>query len=157
LQLRKFQAGQRGADPLDADGQRMHAVARTLPPADVDALAATVAAMAPHPTTGTLGGDATRGKILYTDHCAACHRFNGSGELAFNSPPLIGLQDWYLVAQVAKFRSGIRGTRPHDDDGAKMHVVANDLTDAQVRDVVAHIALLAERRRDRAPTAAAAP
>jgi cytochrome c553 len=145
LQLAKFQRNQRGADPLDADGQRMHAIARTLSSEQIATLATTVAAMERHPTQNTLGGDAARGKPYYIDYCTTCHRYNGSGELAFNSPPLIGLQDWYLVAQITKFRAGIRGTTPDDDDGAKMHVVANDLTDAHFRDVVAYIAELARR------------
>lgn len=148
LQLRKFRTDQRGADPLDPDGQRMHAVARTLSLDDVTNLAATIAAMPRHPTRNTLGGDATRGKSFYDDYCIACHRYNGSGELAFNSAPLTGLQDWYLMAQIAKFRAGIRGGTARDEDGAKMHVVANDLTEAQFRDVVAYIAQLAERYRD---------
>jgi cytochrome c553 len=145
LQLGKFRANQRGVDPLDADGQRMHAVARTLSPDDISTLATTVTAMERHPTRNTLGGDATRGKPLYEDYCTACHRYNGSGELAFNSAPLTGLQDWYLMAQVAKFRAGIRGAAPSDEDGPKMHVVANDLTDAHFRDVMAYIAELATR------------
>lgn len=148
LQLRKFRTDQRGADPLDPDGQRMHAVARTLSPDDVTTLAATIAAMPRHPTQNTLGGDAARGKPFYDDYCSACHRYNGSGELAFNSAPLTGLQDWYLMAQIAKFRAGIRGGTERDEDGAKMHVVANDLSEAQFRDVVAYIAQLAERYRD---------
>lgn len=148
LQLKKFRTDQRGADPLDPDGQRMHAVARTLSPDDVTNLAATIAAMPRHPTQNTLGGDGARGKPFYDDYCIACHRYNGSGELAFNSAPLTGLQDWYLMAQIAKFRAGIRGGTARDEDGAKMHVVANDLTEAQFRDVVAYIAQLAERYRD---------
>lgn len=148
LQLKKFRTDQRGADPLDPDGQRMHAVARTLSPDDISNLATTIAAMPRHPTQNTLGGDAARGKPFYDDYCGACHRYNGSGELAFNSAPLTGLQDWYLMAQIAKFRAGIRGGTARDEDGAKMHVVANDLTEAQFRDVVAYIAQLAERYRD---------
>lgn len=148
LQLGKFRANQRGTDPLDPDGQRMHAVARTLSPDDVTNLATTVAAMPRHPTRNTVGGDAARGKAFYDDYCIACHRYNGRGEIAFNSAPLTGLQDWYLLAQLAKFRAGIRGGTPTDEDGTKMHVVANDLTEAQFRDVVAYIAQLAERHRD---------
>jgi len=148
VQLGKFRANQRGTDPLDPEGQRMHAVARTLSGDDITNLAATIAAMERHPTQNTQGGDAARGKPFYDDYCSACHRYNGSGELAFNSAPLTGLQDWYLLAQIAKFRAGIRGGAARDEDGAKMHVVANDLTDAQFRDVVAYIAQLGERYRD---------
>jgi cytochrome c553 len=45
LQLNKFRNNLRGADPLDAEGQRMHAVARGLSADDVLSLASTIAAM----------------------------------------------------------------------------------------------------------------
>jgi cytochrome c553 len=76
-----------------------------------------------------------------------CHRYTGGGELAFNSAPLTGLQDWYLAAQLTKFRTGVRGSNANDEDGAKMHLITSDLTDAQIRDVVAHIAWLADKYR----------
>jgi cytochrome c553 len=49
-----------------------------------------------------------------------CHRYNAEGELFFGSPPLVGLQDWYLAAQIRKYQSGIRGVHPKDVNGQKM-------------------------------------
>lgn len=147
-QLDKFRSDLRGADPADPDGQRMHAIARGLDGAQIVTLASTIAAMPRHPTQDTLGGDALRGRSLYEERCMACHRYNGSGELAFKAAPLTGLQDWYLVAQLQKFRAGIRGRSHSDEDGAKMHQVASDLEDTDFRDVVAHIAHLARRYQD---------
>lgn len=147
-QLAKFRNDVRGTAAGDTDGQRMHAIAKLLDESQVAALASTVAAMARHPTRNTLGGDAIRGRLLFEERCMACHRYNGSGELAFKAAPLTGLQDWYLVAQLQKFRAGIRGGSPSDEDGSKMHLVANDLSDTEFRDVAAYIAHLAERYRD---------
>lgn len=147
MQLEKFRTDQRGSDPQDANGRLMHAVALTLTTDAIAAVAETVAALPPHPTRNTLGGDAKRGRAVYHDGCIDCHRYNGSGELAFRSAPLTGLQDWYLVAQLEKFRAGLRGTRPDDGDGAKMHLVASGMSDEQFRDVAAFIAELAARRR----------
>lgn len=144
LQFEKFRSDVRGTDPADPDGQRMHAIARLLDESQIALLASTVAAMERHPTRNTLDGDARRGRALYEERCMACHRYNGSGELAFKAAPLTGLQDWYLVAQLRKFRAGIRGGSPQDEDGSKMHVVTSDLDDDDFRDVVAHLAHLAQ-------------
>jgi len=59
--------------------------------------------------------------------------------------PASFLQDWYLVAQLIKFRDGLRGEIPGDEDGAKMHLQTGSLTDEQFRDVVAYLANLAQR------------
>ena len=83
--------------------------------------------------------------MLYQESCAACHRYNASGELAFKSAPLHGLQDWYLFAQLTKFRDGIRGAHPQDEDGAKMRLVITNLDEQQLRDVVAGIAVAAQK------------
>lgn len=147
LQLTKFRTHLRGTDPRDADGQRMHVIANQLSADDVASLASTIAAMERHPTRNTLGGDPQRGRDLYEERCMPCHRYTGSGELAFNSAPLTGLQDWYLAAQLEKFRAGVRGRNVNDEDGAKMHLITSDLTDTQIRDVVAHIAWLADKYR----------
>jgi cytochrome c553 len=144
-ELEKFRNGQRGGDARDADGQRMQAIARLIPAEVIGDLAATVAAMGRHPTIDTFGGDARRGLTVYHEYCAACHRYNGSGELAFRSAPLTGLQDWYLLAQLAKFRAGIRGSHPQDEDGAKMRLVTSSLDENHDRDVVAYITVLAAR------------
>ena len=124
----------------------MHAIAQTVRPEDIAQIAAIVASLPPQATRNTLGGDAVRGRMIYHDGCIDCHRYNGSGEEAFRSAPLTGLQDWYLVAQLGKFRTGIRGVVPADEDGAKMHLATSGMTDEQFRSVVAYIAELAAKR-----------
>ncbi len=147
-QFDKFRRNLRGSDPADPDGQRMHAIARLLDETQIATLASTVAAMERQPTRNTLGGDAGRGRELFEERCMPCHRYNGSGELAFKAAPLTSLQDWYQVAQLQKYRAGIRGGSASDEDGSKMHLITSDLSDSEFRDVVAHIAVLAERYRE---------
>ncbi len=147
-QFEKFRSNVRGTNPADPDGQRMHAIARLLDEAQISTLASTVAAMERHPTRNTLGGDGAPGRETFEERCMPCHRYNGGGELAFKAAPLTGLQDWYLVAQLQKFRAGIRGGSLTDEEGTKMHLVASDLSDTEFRDVAAYIAQLAERYRD---------
>jgi cytochrome c553 len=80
-----------------------------------------------------------------------CHRFNGHGEMAFRSSPLIGFQDWYLVLQMEKYRDGLRGGEDKDADGIKMHRIAETMTQEQLTDIAAHIAELAEKFADWVP------
>ncbi len=147
MQLDKFRTDQRGTHQNDVQGQQMHVIALSLTPAMKDAAASSVEQLPRFPTTNSLGGNSAKGEDLFKSSCIDCHRYNASGELAFRSAPLTGLQDWYLVAQLIKFREGIRGKIPGDEDGAKMHLQTGAMTDEQFRDVVAYIADLAQRYR----------
>ena len=80
------------------------------------------------------GGNPKRGAELYRDLCMECHRFNGRGELAFRSSQPIGLQDWYIVSQLKKYRAGLRGAEKEDLDGIKMLRITNQMTDASFLD-----------------------
>ena len=87
-------------------------------------------------------GDPIKGKSLYGT-CAACHGQNAEGMLATNSPSLSGMRDSYLIAQIQKFRTGLRGAKPGDVYGAQMVAMANVLPDEQaILDVVAYIGTL---------------
>lgn len=87
-------------------------------------------------------GDPVKGKSLYAT-CIACHGQNGEGLQATNSPRLAGLHDWYLISQLKKFRSGLRGANSDDIYGAQMAVFAKALSDEQaILDVVAYIGTL---------------
>lgn len=159
-QLRKFRESIRGATAKDTGGTLMHAVAGTLDVELLPALAGYVAALPRHPTRNTLQGDLKRGEFLFRDVCMQCHRYNASGEKVFGSPPLYGLQDWYLELQLRKFRALVRGGHELDVKGAKMHRMVNDLADADLRAVASYVAVLAARypprsdERDRQPAPA---
>jgi cytochrome c553 len=143
--LRKFKSGGRGTHPDDIAGMRMRPMSMTLrEDADVVHVAAYVAGLAAaRPAPLLTGGDAARGANLYTP-CIACHMPDGSGNPALGSPPLKHASDWYLLAQLKKFKGGVRGTNPLDTNGALMVGMSQLLADEQaMKDVIAHIMTLA--------------
>ncbi len=137
-QLKNFHSGARGTNPEDTGGLRMYPMSQTLKTdEDMQAMAAYVASMPPHPAAATVtGGDATRGAKFY-QVCAACHGVDGKGNQAVGSPQLTGQSDWYLLSSLQKYKTGIRGVYPN---AAIMRGMAATLPDEQaMKDVVAYI------------------
>ncbi len=143
-QLQKFRAGQRGYARGDDTGLQMRPMATSLhTDADVADVAAYVATLPPATPAATLPGDAVHGQALFAP-CSACHGPDGGGNEALKAPRLAGQADWYLLAQLAKFRSGARGAHKDDVTGAQMRAMASTLVDEQaMRDVVAYVRTLA--------------
>ena len=57
-----------------------------------------------------------------------------------NAPGLKGMNDWYMVTQLQKFRDGTRGDHPEDTIGAQMVAFSTILPDEPaLLDVVAYI------------------
>lgn len=122
-QLENFRAGRRATSAAEPQAMIMAAMAKAIAPPLLERVAAHVETLPPSPlpSPATLGGaNLAMGKELFEDRCMECHRFNGSGEMTFGSPPLTGLPAWYIVAQVRKFKTGQRGSVPGDQFGAKM-------------------------------------
>ena len=71
------------------------------------------------PLAGASADDA-RGEALYT-LCAQCHGAAGDGNPAALAPAIAGLDQWYVEAQLAKFRSGVRGKHPQDTGGLRLY------------------------------------
>jgi cytochrome c553 len=145
-QLQKFRAGYRGGHFDDIAGMRMRPMSLALEgDADVTAVAAYVASLAPLAPVAVLsGGDAAKGQVLYAP-CAACHAPDGSGNESVFGPPLKHASDWYLLTQLANFRAGVRGTKPGDTSGALMRPMSLVLADEQaMKDVIAYIQTLAK-------------
>jgi cytochrome c553 len=143
-QLWKFRSAQRGSHFEDVTGMKMRPMARALPEEqDVVAVAAYVSQLPPVRNKVPVQGDPKKGQALFAT-CTACHGANAAGQEALRAPPLAGQDGWYLVAQLQKFKAGIRGTNPADMSGATMRPMSMLLTDEQaMRDVVAHIQSLA--------------
>ncbi len=147
-ELDKFRHNVRGAHPDDMEGHRMRPMARTLyPPGDLDAVAAHVAALPPVPSAPTFtGGDLANGQLRFSTLCATCHGPDGRGNAATGGPRLVGQWDWYMVAQLRKFQSGMRGTHPADTLGAQMRAMSLTLEDSTaMHNVVAYIKTLPTR------------
>jgi cytochrome c oxidase subunit 2 len=71
--------------------------------------------------------DLERGKQIYK-LCAACHGEDGQGNQERSSPAIAGLPAWYSVAQLLKFKLGLRGYRVEDTSGLQMRPMARALT-----------------------------
>ncbi len=146
-QLSNFHEGKRGNDTaIDPQGAMMAAIAKALKPEQIKAVAAHVEKL-PLVVPAKLeieGADVSLGQELFYERCMECHRYNASGEMAFGSPPLVGRQGWYLVAQLTKFKNLHRGAAKGDEKGAKMVQMASlFIADEQtIKNVVGYILTL---------------
>ncbi len=146
-QLTNFHEGKRGADArTDPQGALMAAIAKTLKPEQISAAAKHVESLAlvPPKDRALAGANVQAGQALFYERCMECHRYNASGEQLFGSPPLVGRQGWYLVAQLQKFKGLHRGAAKGDDKGAKMVMMTTQfIADEQtMKDLVGYILTL---------------
>ena len=141
-QLSNFRSSMRGAHPQDSTGARMRPMARTLyRTGDVASVAEYVATLKPHvPAHASVHGDTAAGRMRYQSVCIACHLEDASGNEALGAPPLKNQYDWYMLGQIEKFKSGMRGAHPDDAMGAQMAAMSQTLEDSTaMHDVVAYI------------------
>jgi len=145
-QLGNFHQGKRGANPAhDPQGATMAAIAKGVKPEQVAAVAKYVESLplVPPKQREIAGANIQAGKDMFYERCMECHRYNASGEMVFGSPPLIGRQGWYLIAQLKKFKQLHRGAAKGDINGAKMTQMVTFLADEQaMKDVVSYILTL---------------
>jgi cytochrome c553 len=84
--------------------------------------------------------DNGRARSVYKT-CAPCHGNNGEGKPEVAAPSIAGLPEWYIQAQLEKFRAGVRGTHPKDEAGMRMRPLSRTLTRAEdVQLVSAYVA-----------------
>ena len=74
----------------------------------------------------TPGPGLARGEQIF-DTCVPCHGPAGLGSPVIGAPQIAGLPKWYLVAQLNKFKAGIRGAHRDDLEGARMRPMARSL------------------------------
>lgn len=139
-ELEKFRDTARGMHFSDVEGMRMRPIAVSLGSEnDVKLVAQYVETMPPVQHARTLPGDAQAGATLFAT-CAACHGQNGAGNKDLKAPQLAGVDDWYLATELRKFRSGVRGTSPLDQEGHLMRPMALTLPNEDaIRNVIAYI------------------
>jgi cytochrome c553 len=63
--------------------------------------------------------DLARGEVLYA-LCQQCHGADGAGNAMALAPSIAGLPQWFVEAQLFKFREGGRGTHFDDLEGMRM-------------------------------------
>ncbi len=138
-QLQAFKSGRRGSHSNDFIGMEMKPMAAVLTDQQLAQAAAYVTSIPTRRAQATLAGDALRGETLYKS-CAVCHGPRAQGDEALHAPQLAGQSDWYLVRQLEKYQTGVRGSSPGDAWGAQMRSSALVLADKRaITDVVAYI------------------
>ncbi|MCB1226733.1 MAG: cytochrome c [Verrucomicrobiales bacterium] len=144
-QIDNFRSSKRGTHPEDPQGLQMAAIAKTLDQEKIDSVALYVESLAlvVPKDLAIEGANVSEGQYLFEARCMECHRYNASGEYTFGSPPLVGRQGWYLMAQLKKFQEGHRGAAKDDDNGAKMALTSTFVQGEQaIKDVVSYILTL---------------
>jgi cytochrome c oxidase subunit 2 len=146
-QLERFQTGVRGQHADDVQGLRMQAMSRQLrSEMETMAVATHVASLRHVTSAAAIGGsDAAAGQRAYL-LCASCHGVTGSGFEAGKVPPLAGMDDWYVAAQIRKFKNGVRGMMPGDAFGPVMQAVAAPLSAEDINQVAAYVHVLSSER-----------
>jgi len=141
-QLEKFRNGKRGTNPADMEGHRMRPMARSLNlPGDVASVAMYVASMPVQQAPMTLAlGDTAAGSQRYTTMCIVCHGPDAMGMEAMVAPPLVNQPDWYLIRQLDKFKTGMRGFDSTDTQGQQMAAMSSSMEDHKAMlDVISYI------------------
>lgn len=141
-QLAGFQGGFRGRHADDLPGLRMRPMAVTLNrEGDIESVAEYVASLEPVFPPSTLHGNAGAGANSYVV-CVACHGADGLGNPDLHAPPIVQLDDWYLLAQLRNYKSGARGTAPADVWGTTMRVNTLAMDDQAMQNVIAYVQTL---------------
>ena len=144
-QLNGFQSGFRGKheeDPTGQTMQRMSLVALT-EEGDLPSVAKYVASLKRRFPESTISGNPELGKNSYKA-CANCHGIDGRGDERLRAPPIVQLNDWYLMQELENFKIGARGVHPEDIWGALMRGNAVGLDSEAAKNVVAYIQTLRE-------------
>jgi cytochrome c553 len=110
-------------------------------PAIAGLVAQFVASLDPVYPASTLHGNAGVGAASYAV-CVACHGEDGLGNPDLHAPPIVQLDDWYLLNQLRNFKVGARGADPGDIWGTTMRVNSLALTDQAMQDVIAYVQTL---------------
>jgi cytochrome c oxidase subunit 2 len=142
-QLQRFQTGLRGKHADDVEGLKMRAMARQMmTDAETTAVASYVSGLPAVKNAATLtDASASTGQAMFA-LCMACHGAKGEGNEAVKAPPLAGQDDWYVAAQLRKFRAGIRGTVPGDTVGPIMQAMSLTIPPENINHLAAYAASL---------------
>ncbi len=71
-----------------------------------------------------------------------CHGADGLGDELLRAPPIVQLNDWYLVQELQNFKIGARGANPADVWGATMRANSVLLSDQAMVDLIAYVQTL---------------
>ena len=142
-QMQKYKHGLRGADVSDVNAIAMKEVSSKLNSQQMADIAAYIKSnFKAKKQKLSVDGDPVKGKQLYAA-CVACHGTEGQGNEQIKSPKLAGLQDWYILESLMKFKSGERGSGEGDLQGKLMQTSVQLLKDEQaMKDIAAYLGTL---------------
>ena len=90
--------------------------------------------------TDSTGGNSEDGKRLYNTYCISCHGEKAEGILTLNAPALAGLDGWYHLEQLRKFKDGTRGSHEADMPGQQMRAAMTPVEDEKAMiDIIEYI------------------
>jgi cytochrome c553 len=90
------------------------------------------------------------GNELYAA-CVSCHGADGQGQEKIAAPAIAGLPQWYVEAQLVKFRTGVRGAHPDDYEGLRMRPMSRQMMDeGEIKAVAEYVSKLTAKKQ--APT-----
>ncbi len=139
-QIQKFHSGVRGENPENRSEYLMGTAAKKiLNDFEMAYAAHWFATQKPMPAIRTVRGDSEEGAKLYAMRCASCHGEHAEGNATLISPSLTSLEGWYFLDQMRKFRTHVRGNSPADIGGQTMAAASANLTNQQLRNVVAYV------------------
>ncbi len=78
------------------------------------------------------GGKVIPANLMVEMDCSVCHGERGEGRAELKGPALAGLPEWYLEAQLKKFRKHARGIDPEDKSSVQMHAMAVVMKDEEI-------------------------
>ena len=138
-QLVKFRDGMRGTNAENRSAFLMTPAMSLLRDDEEFRRVAEYIASLPRPNhLKTIRGDSQHGKVLFLV-CVSCHGADAEGKPELKAPPLNGLEDWYLLDQLKKFKAGQRGEDPRDFEGTLMRRTLDGWDAKDMRDVVRYI------------------
>ncbi len=140
-QLTNFLIGKRGNHPKDSLGAIMAEQAKIIETEEqLEIVIAYIKLLPRVQTDQTINGDVENGKHYYNKVCASCHGIDAKGLEAYLSPNLLGIQDYYMAAQIRNYRDGIRGVSEEDTTGAKMLEMLSEIPDDKtIDDVITYV------------------
>ena len=130
-QMKAFQKGIRGNNPKNKSEALMGSVRAHLPQnSDRRALASWLSKQKAPPKVANIKGDGRSGKTA-ANACSACHRQD-----SVLAPHLNTLEPWYMLDQLRKFKSGLRGSNENDHGGKLMQSIVKEMSDEDLKKVV---------------------
>ena len=84
-------------------------------------------------------GHAHRARNKFIPLCVGCHGSDLEGNDALSSPAIAGQWDWYIQAQLQKYKAGLRGNDPTDANAYSMRNFVKDLSTKEIADISAYI------------------